>query len=145
MKNTKFVVKVNRGGLGAAYVQRIDRTPIQTTTNRKLALIMGKFTAEDAIKAIPDFAVQSGVSFRDGSCVRLGIPLTRSPAGLASFSAKKNELPRRALLQVLRPQLKASFCSPPEPLRTLYGNLIGNYSLQLDRYGTRCTLLVESC
>lgn len=53
MKNTKFVVKVNRGGsLGAAYVQRIDRTPIQTTTNRKLALIMGKFTAEDAIKAI---------------------------------------------------------------------------------------------
>ncbi len=53
MKNTKFVVKVNRGGtLAAAYVQRIDRTPIQTTTNRKLALIMGKFTAEDAVKSI---------------------------------------------------------------------------------------------
>ena len=53
MKNIKFVVKVNRGGtVAAAYVQRIDRTPIQTTTNRKLALIMGKFTAEDAIKAI---------------------------------------------------------------------------------------------
>jgi hypothetical protein len=53
MKNTKFVVKVNRGGTHAAeYVKRIDRTPIQTTTNRKLALVMGKFTAEDAVKAI---------------------------------------------------------------------------------------------
>ena len=53
MKNTKFVVKVNRGGaLVPQYVQRIDRTPIQTTTNRKLALIMGKFTAEDAVRSI---------------------------------------------------------------------------------------------
>jgi hypothetical protein len=42
MKNTKFVVKVNRGDTYAAeYVKRIDRTPIQTTTNRKLALVMG--------------------------------------------------------------------------------------------------------
>ena len=42
MKNTKFVVKVNRGGTHAAeYVQRVDLTPIQTTPNRKLALIMG--------------------------------------------------------------------------------------------------------
>jgi hypothetical protein len=53
MKNTKFVVKVNRGGSHAPeYVQRIDRTPIQTTTNRKLALLMGRFTAEDAVKSI---------------------------------------------------------------------------------------------
>jgi hypothetical protein len=53
MKHYKFVVKVNRGGaLAPQYVQRIDRTPIQTTTNRKLALIMGRFTAEDAVKAI---------------------------------------------------------------------------------------------
>jgi hypothetical protein len=52
MKITKFVVKVNRGTLAAQYVQRIDRTPIQTTTNRKLALIMGRFTAEDAVKSI---------------------------------------------------------------------------------------------
>ncbi len=52
MKNTKFVVRVNRGTCVPAYVQRIDRTPIQTTTNRKLALIMGKFTAEDMVKAI---------------------------------------------------------------------------------------------
>ena len=51
MKNTKFVVKVNRGGnLVPEFVQRIDRIPIQTTTNRKLALVMGRFTAEDAIK-----------------------------------------------------------------------------------------------
>jgi len=53
MKNTKFVVKVNRGGTRAPeYVQRIDRAPIQTTTNRKLALVMGRFTAEDAVKSI---------------------------------------------------------------------------------------------
>ena len=48
MKNTKFVVKVNRGGaLKPEYVQRIDRTPIQMTSDRKLALRMGRFTAED--------------------------------------------------------------------------------------------------
>ena len=53
MKSTKFVVKVNRGGaLGPVYVQRIDHTPIQTTSHLKLALRMGKFTAEDAAKAI---------------------------------------------------------------------------------------------
>jgi hypothetical protein len=52
MKNTKFVVKLNRGGnLVPAFVQRIDQTPIKTTTNRKLALVMGRFTAEDAIKS----------------------------------------------------------------------------------------------
>jgi hypothetical protein len=52
MKNTKFVVKLNRGGtLAPEYVQRIDLTPIQTTTNRKLALVMGRFTAEDTIKS----------------------------------------------------------------------------------------------
>jgi hypothetical protein len=53
MKNTKFVVKVNRGGTHATeYVKRIDRTPIQTTTNPKLALVMGRFTAEDAVKSM---------------------------------------------------------------------------------------------
>jgi hypothetical protein len=51
--NTKFLVKVNRGGLRPSqYVQRVDRTPIQMTANRKLALLMGRFTAEDAIKSI---------------------------------------------------------------------------------------------
>lgn len=53
MKNTKFIVKVNRRGAGASeYVQRIDRTPIQTTTNRKLALVMGRYTAEDTMKSM---------------------------------------------------------------------------------------------
>jgi hypothetical protein len=53
MKNTKFVVKLNRGGTRAPeFVQRIDRTPIQTTTNRKLALVMGKFMAEDTINSL---------------------------------------------------------------------------------------------
>lgn len=51
MKNIKFVVKVTRGKLAPTFVQRVD-PPVQMTTNRKLALIMGKFTAEDAIKSI---------------------------------------------------------------------------------------------
>jgi hypothetical protein len=53
MTNTKFIVKITRGGARmATYVQRIDATPIQTTTNRKLALVMGRWTAEDAVKAM---------------------------------------------------------------------------------------------
>ena len=52
MQNTKFVVKVNRGSRVPEYVERIDRAPIQMTTNRKQALLMGKFTAEDAAKSI---------------------------------------------------------------------------------------------
>ena len=53
MKNIKFVVKVNRGRTRAPeYVQRVDPTPIHMTTNRKLALIMGKLTAEDAVKSL---------------------------------------------------------------------------------------------
>ena len=53
MTNVKFVVKVSHGTTRApAYVQRIDRTPVQMTTNRKLALMMGRFTAEDAAKSI---------------------------------------------------------------------------------------------
>jgi len=53
MKITKFIVKLNRGGIRAPeFVQRIDRTPIQMTTNRKLALVMGKFMAEDTIKSL---------------------------------------------------------------------------------------------
>jgi len=51
MKNIKFVIRVSRGSARApAYVQRIDPTPVQMTTNRKLALVMGKLTAEDAAK-----------------------------------------------------------------------------------------------
>jgi len=53
MKNIKFVVRVNRGGTRAPeYVQRIDRTPIRMTTQRMLALVMARFTAEDAVKSI---------------------------------------------------------------------------------------------
>ena len=53
MTNIKFVAKVSHSGARApAYVQRIDRTPVQMTTNRKLALMMGRFTAEDAAKSI---------------------------------------------------------------------------------------------
>ena len=53
MKHITSVVKVNHSGTHTTeYVQRIDRTPIQTTADRKLALMMGKFTAEDAVKSL---------------------------------------------------------------------------------------------
>jgi hypothetical protein len=53
MTNIKFVVKVNRSGArGPEYVQKMDRDPIQMTSDRKLALVMGRFTAEDAMKSI---------------------------------------------------------------------------------------------
>jgi len=53
MKTIKFVVKVNRGGnRPPQYIQRVDPTPIHMTTNRSLALVMGKFAAEDAIKSL---------------------------------------------------------------------------------------------
>ena len=51
MTNIKFVVKVSRGGTKAPeFVQRVDSIPFQMTTNRKRALVMGKFVAEDAVK-----------------------------------------------------------------------------------------------
>jgi hypothetical protein len=53
MKNTKFVVQVNRGGTRAIeYVARIDRTPVHTTLKRNLAMLMGKLTAEDVVKSL---------------------------------------------------------------------------------------------
>lgn len=53
MQNIKFVVKVKRGGTRAPeYVQRVDPAPIHMTTDRKLALLMGKYTAQDAIKSL---------------------------------------------------------------------------------------------
>ena len=53
MEIIKFLVKVNRGGIRLPeYVQQLDRIPIRMTTNRKLALLMGRFTAEDAVKSI---------------------------------------------------------------------------------------------
>jgi hypothetical protein len=54
MKTIKFVVKVNRGPRTPEpeYVQRVDATPLHMTTNRKLALVMGKLTAEDAVKSL---------------------------------------------------------------------------------------------
>jgi hypothetical protein len=52
MKTIKFVVKVNRGSRGPEYVQRVDPTPLHMTSNRKLALVMGRLTAEDAVKSL---------------------------------------------------------------------------------------------
>lgn len=53
MENIKFLVKLNRSGnRGAEYVKRMDQTAMQTTTNRKLALLMGKYAAEDLVKTM---------------------------------------------------------------------------------------------
>lgn len=53
MTNVKFVVKVNyAGGRAPNYVHRMDRSEVQMTTQRKLAMIMGKLTAEDAAKSL---------------------------------------------------------------------------------------------
>jgi hypothetical protein len=49
--NTKFLVKVVRGTRAAEYVQRIDRSPVQTTPKRNLALVMGRLTAEDVVSS----------------------------------------------------------------------------------------------
>jgi len=53
MTTIKFVVKVTRSGSSVpAYVLSMNRGPIQMTSNRKRALVMGKFAAEDAMKSI---------------------------------------------------------------------------------------------
>ena len=53
MKSIKFVVKVSHGDIRSPqYVRRIDRSPILMTTDRQQALVMGRFTAEDAAKSI---------------------------------------------------------------------------------------------
>ena len=53
MRNIKFVVRVSRSSDRApSYVRRMNPTPVQMTTNRKLALMMGKLTAEDAVKCL---------------------------------------------------------------------------------------------
>ena len=52
MENGGFIVKVKRRGHTPEFVQRIDRAPVQRTTNRKLALLMGRFTAEDVARSL---------------------------------------------------------------------------------------------
>jgi len=53
MSDTTFVVRVNwRGPRAPEYVQRINSTPIRMTTTRKLALLKGRFTAEDAVRLL---------------------------------------------------------------------------------------------
>jgi hypothetical protein len=53
MQNINFLVSVSRGGARApSYVQRVDPTSVQMTINRKLALMMGKITAEGIAKSL---------------------------------------------------------------------------------------------
>ena len=53
MTAVKFVVKLSRKGtLSPQYVRKIGGRSIEMTTDRKLALVMGKFAAQDAITAV---------------------------------------------------------------------------------------------
>jgi hypothetical protein len=53
MKSLTFVVKVNHhDSRGPEYVRRIDRIPVHMTSDRKLALVMGRFTAEDVVRSM---------------------------------------------------------------------------------------------
>ena len=52
MKNTKFIVKLTRvGGRGPQYLVEMGGS-VKTTPERSLALVMGKYTAQDAIDSI---------------------------------------------------------------------------------------------
>ena len=64
MKNTKFLVKVVRGTRAAEYVERIDRSPVQTTLKRNRALAMGKLTAERRCQLSGKFPVHPGARTR---------------------------------------------------------------------------------
>jgi hypothetical protein len=59
MTNIRFVVRVTRKTRPTAYVQGVDRTSFRMTTNRKLALMMGKLTAEDAAKTIGNSQIRT--------------------------------------------------------------------------------------
>jgi hypothetical protein len=53
MKNTKFLVKVNRRDmLAPEYIQRIDKKLIKTTRQLNHALVMGKLTALDVVNSL---------------------------------------------------------------------------------------------
>jgi len=81
MTNTKFVVKVKRTSCQSTqYVLRLDRTPIAMTTDRKLALLMGRLTAEDAVNAIQSSrCIAELVSVQVGARARK-VTTTESPS-----------------------------------------------------------------
>jgi len=91
MINIKFVVKVDRGGTHAAkYVRQIDRPLINMTLDRKLALLMGKFTAEDAIKSIQTSRfIPELVSVQVGH-PSLGTKLGVLPKGILSAEPRRS-------------------------------------------------------
>lgn len=52
MKNTKFIVKLTRvGAHSPQYLVQMGKS-VKTTSERSLALVMGKYTAQDAIDSI---------------------------------------------------------------------------------------------
>ena|SRR5437868_3802084 len=99
MKNTKFLVKLIRGTRAVEYVERIDRSPVQTTLKRNLALAMGKWAAEDLVDSLGNSpgtgcmderrAYKSQTLRVNSSCSRVvGNP---SPTGLCKFPVIRPE------------------------------------------------------
>jgi len=88
MQNIKFVVKVNRGGTRVPeYVQRVDPTPIRMTTNRKLALLMGRFTAEDTVQSLRNSRCSPELeSVQASTSVRRAISMMRCSLGDCEYS-----------------------------------------------------------
>jgi hypothetical protein len=101
VKNAKFVVKVNRGAtLKPEYVQRIDRTPIQMTSDRKLALLMGRLTAEDAVKSIETTRRSSGLVSRGTLAVMRKRLITQKPPDSSSPNEGWLDLESAAVVEV---------------------------------------------
>ena len=77
--------------------------PIQTTTHRKLALIMGRFTAEDAVKSIQTARRSAelvpvqvcvehlplGAGLSVDNCIRCSDPKERAEVTLAFFDLQR--------------------------------------------------------
>lgn len=75
MKNIKFVVKVHRrDARGLQYVQRVDPTPIQMTTNRKLAL---KIHCGRPRSILAKLALHTGVGVGAGHCLVFALRTVR--------------------------------------------------------------------
>jgi len=67
MKTIKFVVKLNRSGRAAEYVQRVDPTPIHMTTNPQACIAHGQAHGRRRYRITRKLTVQPGVVVR-ASC-----------------------------------------------------------------------------
>lgn len=68
MKNTKFVMQVNRSGIRATeYVTRIDRSPVGTTLKTQSGTSEGEIHGRRCSPILGEFPVQPGTGACPGS------------------------------------------------------------------------------